>query len=106
MGKHGQELVFTMVKFCYSFCLIVCLPLQTATFSDVSNVALNIVALVHLIDITDKFDFDRLPVPGFERQVLVTNIALGLQFAESGFVLLSVSEHTDLPDFLSHDLGM
>ncbi len=84
-------------------CSCVC-PLQAAAFADVPDVALGDVPLVHLIDVADELDFDLLAALGFERQVVVADVALLLQFSVGGFVRRLVSEQADLPEFLAQEL--
>ena len=104
MGQHRQEFVLAAVKVGQRFRLLLRLPLQAAAFGDVPNVALNDASVVHLIDVADELDFDLPPVFGFERQMLVADIALLLQFSESGLTRLDISEQTDLPQFLAQEL--
>ena len=94
------------MKFCQRFGLIVRFPFQPAAFGDVPNVALNDLAMIDLIDVADKFNFDLLPGFGFEWQILVADIAFVLQFSESRFVFLGISEHTELPKFLADHLDL
>src|ERR1051325_7810970 len=81
-------------------------PFQAAAFGDVANVALNDLAMIDLIDVADKLNFDLLPGLGFEWHIVVADIPLVLQFSESGFVFLSISKHTDLPKFLAYYLNV
>src|SRR4030095_7109448 len=103
MGKHRQEFILAMVKFCQRFRLLVGLPLQATAFASVSNVALYDLALIHLVDVADKFDVDPLSLLGFERQIFVANITLRLQLTESGLALCLMSEEPDLPEFLADE---
>src|SRR4030095_808100 len=104
MGKHRQEFILAMVKFCQRFRLLVGLPLQATAFGNVPNVALYDLALIHLVDVADKFDDDPLSLLGFERQLFLPNITLRLQPPESGPALYLISEETDLPEFLADEL--
>src|SRR6185503_9454253 len=103
MGKHRQEFILAMVKFCQRFRLLVRLSLQATALSNVPNVALYDLSLIHLVDVADKFDVDPLSLLGFERQIFVANITLRLQLTESGPALCLISEETDLPEFLAHE---
>jgi hypothetical protein len=94
------------MKFRQGFRLLVRLPLQAAALGDVSDVALNDIAMIHLIDVADKFNFNLLPGFRFERQVFVADVAFVLQFSEGGLVLLSISEHTYLPELLAYYLSV
>jgi hypothetical protein len=92
-----------MVKFCQRLRLLVRLPFQATAFGNVPNVALYDLALIHLVDVADKFDIDPLSLLGFERQIFVANIPLRLQRTESGSALCLISEETDLPEFLADE---
>ena len=48
--------------------------------------------MVHLIDVADELDFGPLAVLGFERQVVVADIAFLLQFLVGGLTRLFISE--------------
>src|SRR4030095_14045986 len=103
MGKHRQEFVLAMVKFCQRFRWLVRLSLEAAPFGDVPNVALNDLALIHLVNVAYKFDFDPLSLLGFERQIFIANITLRLQLTESDPTLCLISEKSDLPEFLADE---
>ena len=79
------------------------LPFQATAFGNVPNVALYDLALIHLVDVADKFDLDPLSLLGLERQIFVANITLRLQLTESGPALCLISEETDLPEFLADE---
>src|SRR5512133_1391878 len=87
MREHRQEFVLAKVKFCQRFRLLVRLPLQAAAFGDVPNVALYDLAVIHLVDVADKLDFDPLSLLGFERQIFVADITLRLQLTKSDLTL-------------------
>src|SRR5688500_19470306 len=103
MGKHRQEFVLSMVKFCQRLRLLVCLSLQTTALGNVPNVALNHSPLIHLLDVDHKFHVDPLSLLGLERQIFIANIALRLQLTESGPAFCLISKETDLPEFLADE---
>ena len=98
MGKHRQEFVLALVKFCQRFRLLVRLPLQAAAFSNRR--------VVNLRDVADELDLHLAPVFGLQRQILIAYIALLLQFSKSGFAFLNILEQTELPEFLANELRL
>src|SRR4030065_1432682 len=73
---------------------------------DVSNVALNHSRAIHPVDIADKL---HMPVPlpfGFQRQIVVTDILLLLQFPESAPAGGDIPEGADFPEHLAEQLGV
>ncbi len=65
-----------------------------------SHVALDHPLIVHQIDIADELDFDLPPICGLQRQVLIADILLRLQFREFRLVGGDVFEETQLPDVM------
>ena len=102
VAEHRQELVLAAVEV-RQFCrLLLRLPLQAAAFADVPNVALRDVPVIHLIDVADELDLGLLAVLGLERQVVVADVAMLLQFSRNAasFSALSLNRpisHSSLP---------
>ena len=63
------------------------------------------VPVVHLIDVADELDLDPLAGFGFERQMVVADVAVLLQFLVGGLARLFISEQADLPQFLAQELS-
>ena len=56
------------------------------TFSDIADVTLNHLYRIHQIYVTDKFDLLCDPLLGLQRQILIADVILFLQFGESFLV--------------------
>ena len=95
--EHCQELVLAAVRVGKLAGLFLQLPLHPLALGDVADIALHGQTIAHRIGIADEFDFPVLAVFALQRQVFVTDVALGLQFAKRGPVLLDVLEEADLP---------
>ena len=100
--EHRQELVLAAVQVGQRFRLLLRLPLQAAAFADVSNVALSDGPVIHLIDVADELDFGPLAVFGFERQVVVADIArslavLGRRLDSPAYLANRPISHSSLP---------
>ena len=93
MTQHGQKLV-----------LATHLVLHAAADTDVANVALRDVLAIHLINAADKLDLGRLALPRLERQVVVADVALRVQFLVRHLARRLVPEEAELPQFLADDL--
>src|SRR5688572_27909524 len=97
MGKPRQDFVLAMVKFCQRLRLLVRLSLQTTAFGNVPNVALYYLALIHLVEVADKFDLHSLSLLGLERQIFIANITYRLLLTTTVLALCLISEDSDLP---------
>ena len=65
---------------------------------DVTDIALDHLALVHQVNIADKLHGDGMPVMGFQRQIIVANVFVNLQGVKSVLRRGNVFERTDFPD--------
>ncbi len=66
---------------------------------DIADVALNDLLVIGQVHVADKFDVDRSAVAGLERQVVVLDVFLALQFLERDLALLDVLKRSELPEF-------
>src|SRR5579862_8134984 len=71
---------------------------------DVANVALNDVLTIDLVCVADELDLGTGPSLGFEREILITDVAIRVQPFERRFALVDVVEQTDLPKLLPDEL--
>ena len=69
--------------------------------ADIADVALDDVLTINVVGIADELHFGTASVAGFERQILIADVAVPLQPLERGFALLDVAEQTDLPKVLA-----
>src|SRR5512141_3191182 len=75
-------------------------------WGDVANVALNHFRAIHNVDIADKLHMPMLAPFGFQRQVVVTDILLALQFPECALARGDIPEGADFPEPLAEQLGV
>ena len=104
MAEHRQELILAAVQVGERRRLLLRQSLEAAAFGDVTDVALNDLVVVLSIDVADELDFDLVPACAFQRQILVADVALLLQFPVNGAALFDVSEQANLPKFLAQEL--
>ena len=60
----------------------------------IADIALNDGFATRAIDVADKFNGDVVPIPGFERQVIIADISMRLQSLQHGLVRLDIDERT------------
>ena len=82
---------------------LACLDLLLGPLSrgDVADVALDDHVVVDAIDVADDLHFHVPSILGFERQILVSDIPLLLQFSKRGPARLDVPEQADIPEVLA-----
>src|ERR1043166_5983202 len=71
---------------------------------DVANIALDEGVAVVRVTVTHELHLPRLASFGFERQILVADKALRLQFQKSRLVGSFVAQQADFPKLLAHKL--
>ena len=69
---------------------------------DIADIALDHAFVLDGIDVADKFHIHASSITRFERQVLVPDIPLVLQFRKGCFGSSGISKKADLPEFLSN----
>ena len=84
--------------------MLLSLPFQATATADVPYVALGDLPVIPLIDVADEFNLGWLTAFGFERQVVVADVAVPLQFSKRGFVGGGVAKQANLPQFLADEL--
>ncbi len=72
--------------------------LSLPALADVADVALDHFSMVDQIDVADELHVDLPPIGGFQRQIVVADIALLLQLLEVGLVGKHVLEEPQFPD--------
>ena len=72
---------------------------------DVADVALDDHLVVDVIDVADELHFHVPSILGFERQILVPDIPLLLQFSKRGPARVDVPEQADIPEVLAQQFG-
>ena len=80
------------------------LLLRPPAFRDVTDVALNHPVAVDLINVADKFHIDGPAVPGFQRNVVVTDVGFALQVSEFSLGRPGVLERDNVPEPVSQHL--
>ena len=78
-------------------------PLRLLALSEVTNVALNDLMAVFLINVADKLHFPTLSFFGLELQFLIADIAFFAQFSKRVLARLHILEQTDFPEFPTHE---
>jgi len=56
--------------------------------------------MVHQVNIADKLHFDGLSIVGFQRQILVTDVFVILQYLESVLGCGNIFEYPEFPNIL------
>ena len=79
-------------------------PFRPHAFGDVPDVALDDILSVHHVDIADELDVELAAVRPFQRQVLVADVFIPLQFQEFHLTVEDVREKAQVPDPLPQEL--
>src|SRR5450756_1006975 len=81
---------------------LLCRLLGSYAFCDVTDVALNDFLVLYAIAVADEFNIDGSAVFRLQKQILIANVVLLLEFPESLFGRFNVLEQTNIPERLPH----